>query len=283
MKSDFLNESHAIDTPEHVTFAYEVAGIGNRFIAALVDSLLMGVSLLLLNIAILVGMGLLSAANGGTNGGTGDLSDWVEGLLIALYALVNFALFWGYYTLFEILWNGQTPGKRLVRIRVLRTDGTPAHVSEIVIRNLVRIVDFLPVAYGFGLVTMFFNRQARRLGDFAAGTLVIKEQATVALASLQPPASLLAAPDLANSDLANSTVAAEEDPRLRFPHIRQLTVGDYELIQDVLHRAEQTDGAIFAQRLSRVIAHKLAVDPPPPSEAVAFLRDVLQAYRYRTG
>lgn len=274
MNNDFLNEAHAIDTPERVTFAYEVAGIGNRFIAALVDSVLLGVMLFLLNIVILVGLGILNVGSGASGA-----PDWIEGLLFALYALVSFIVFWGYYIFFEIVWNGQTPGKRLVGIRVLRTDGTPAHISEIVIRNLVRVVDFLPVAYGFGLVTMFFNRQARRLGDFAAGTLVIKEQATVALDSLQAPTLSPSPPPV---DPAVPT-PVEDDPRLRFPHIRQLTIGDYELIQEVLHRSPASQGAeasAFAHRLSRVIAHKLSVDPPAEAEAAAFLQDVLRAYRY---
>src|SRR5690606_14075457 len=118
---------------------------------------------------------------------------WVGGLLIALYALLNFLIFWGYYVLFEYLWNGQTPGKRLVKIRVARTDGNPAGFVEVVIRNLVRVVDFLPTGYGLGLLVMFFSPQARRLGDFAAGTLVVKERSDVDLRALSPPSALAAA------------------------------------------------------------------------------------------
>ena len=105
-----------------------------------------------------------------------DIS-WLGGLALALYALLNFAVFWGYYMLFELLWSGQTPGKRVAKTRVLRTDGNPARTSEVAVRNLVRIVDFLPALYAIGFIVMFFNRQSRRLGDYAAGTLVIRVDA----------------------------------------------------------------------------------------------------------
>ncbi|HXF63974.1 MAG TPA: RDD family protein, partial [Caldilineaceae bacterium] len=108
-----LREEYTIDTPENVTFGYEVAGIGARFIAALIDTLLLGVGLLLLNILLVVLLNLV-----GSNAVVRfDLEaqgpSWIEGLVIALYALLNFAVFWGYYILFELFWNGQTPGKRV--------------------------------------------------------------------------------------------------------------------------------------------------------------------------
>ncbi|MEK7327557.1 MAG: RDD family protein, partial [Chloroflexota bacterium] len=97
--------------------------------------------------------------------------------LVAIFGLISFAFFWGYYILFEMLWNGQSPGKRWVGLRVIRTDGTPITLTESIIRNLVRLVDFLPAYYGVGVVTMFINEQSRRLGDLAAGTLVVHDRA----------------------------------------------------------------------------------------------------------
>ena len=102
-------------------------------------------------------------------------------LLLALLALVVFAIFWGYYIFFEAAWNGQTPGKRLLGLRVMRADGTPVALTEVAIRNLVRIVDFLPLAYGVGVLTMFFQPQSRRMGDLAAGTLVVFDRTGVTL------------------------------------------------------------------------------------------------------
>ena len=166
---EFLN----IDTPENVVFGYEVVGIGSRFLAALIDTLIIGFLLIATNaILILVFVG-----------GFNNLSS-ASSIVIALISLISFAFFWGYYIFFEMTWNGSSPGKRQVGIRVIRADGTPITLAESVIRNLVRLIDFLPGAYGLGLVTMFIDGKARRLGDLAANTLVVREQTAVSLESL---------------------------------------------------------------------------------------------------
>lgn len=269
---NFLEQAYAIDTPENVTFAHEIAGIGNRFIAALIDSAIIMTALFLLNLLLVVGLGVLGSLDPAPVVDEEPMG-WIEGLLLALYALVNFLIFWGYYVLFEYLWNGQTPGKRVVHIRVVRTDGNPAGVIEVMVRNLVRIVDFLPSGYGLGLLVMFFNRQARRLGDFAAGTLVIKERADVHLRSLLPA-------DRFGRPVAQSEESpVDEALLLRYANIRQLTGQDYELIREALYRHQH--GALSSAllpRLAQTIAAKLEVEPPLPSGAGQFLAEVLQAY-----
>jgi uncharacterized RDD family membrane protein YckC len=270
---NFLNQEYAIDTPENVTFAQEIAGIGNRFIAALIDSAIIFTALILLNLILVVGLGILGNMDPISTVEDAPMG-WIEGLLIALYALINFLIYWGYYVLFEYLWNGQTPGKRVVHIRVVRTDGNPAGVVEVMVRNLVRIVDFLPSGYGLGLLVMFFNRQARRLGDFAAGTLVIKERADVHLRSLLP------VDGFGNPAIQSQDEAVDEALLLRYANIRQLTGQDYELIREALYR-ERTGALAYGVigRLAQSIAAKLEVDPPPPSASTQFLGEVLQAYR----
>lgn len=171
---EFLN----IDTPENVVFGYEVVGIGSRFLAALIDTTIIGLLLLATNaILILVFVG-----------GFNDLSS-ASSFVLAVLSLLSFAFFWGYYIFFEMTWNGSLPGKRQVGIRVIRADGTPITLAESVIRNLVRLVDFLPGAYGLGLVTMFIDSKARRLGDLAANTLVVRVQTAVSLESLAKAAT----------------------------------------------------------------------------------------------
>ncbi len=157
-----------IDTPENVTFNYEIAGLGSRFIAALMDSLIIGLSVLLLY-AIVMGIIALSSM-------TAD--DIATMWFFAGLTLASFLVLWGYYVLFETLWNGQTPGKRLAKMQVVRLDGTPISFTESAIRNVVRLVDFLPLGYGIGAIVMFFDPQSRRLGDMAAGTLVVLNQPT---------------------------------------------------------------------------------------------------------
>jgi uncharacterized RDD family membrane protein YckC len=268
---DWLSNEYTIDTPESVTFGYETAGIGSRFVAALVDSVAVVLALIVLNVILLVLL-WLSGDLWESSGLLGDTEiSWAGGLILAIYALVNFFVFWGYYILFEYLWNGQTPGKRLAGIRVVRTDGSPAGFTESAIRNLVRVVDFLPSGYGLGLVVMFFGRQDRRLGDYAAGTLVVKARRDVDVKSLTP----VAGPVTARVEEGQSAGLL-----MAFPTIRRLTAGDYELIQDTLRRDQEDriEDALLP-RLASAIAAKLDVTPPDADDAGRFLWDVMMAYR----
>lgn len=169
------NDLLKIDTPENVTFDYDISGIGSRFLAALIDTAL----IILLQVVVIGSVVVI--ANLTVNNVTETLAAW----LLAAAGLISFVFFWGYYIFFEILWNGQTPGKRRIGLRVIRADGTPVGASEVVIRNLVRIIDFLPTAYGIGVVTMFINPSSRRVGDLAAGTVVVHDRAK-SLGDLSP-------------------------------------------------------------------------------------------------
>jgi len=113
------------------------------------------------------------------------------GLLTGIFFLGTFVITSGYFMVFEILWNGQTPGKRLVGLRVIRESGYPIRPVDAVIRNLVRIVDWLPLVYGVGVLVMLLNQRSRRLGDFASGTIVVREAAWPAVA-FAPPAAAVA-------------------------------------------------------------------------------------------
>lgn len=169
LQDELLN----IDTPENVRFGYEVAGLGSRFMAALVDTTL-----------IVLLLGVMWAAVFGTMVVMGAEVALESSVLVAVGILLNFVFLWGFYIFFEGFWNGQTPGKRWMGIRVMRVSGLPVTLVEVIIRNLVRVIDFLPLAYGVGVVSMFASLQSRRLGDFAAGTLVVFDRTAVTLESL---------------------------------------------------------------------------------------------------
>jgi uncharacterized RDD family membrane protein YckC len=270
-RPDFLHEEYTIETPENVAFGYAVAGIGSRSIGALLDALLLGVALLVVNVVLLVllaALGDLDRLDGAAAGRAAP--SWLGGLALALYALVNFALLWGYFVVFELLWNGQTPGKRVAGIRVVRLDSSPAGALAIVVRNLVRLIDFLPAAYGVGLLTMFIDRRSRRLGDLAAGTLVIRERREIALATLQPAAAP-AAPDPAAAERLDAL--AREYHRLR-----ALSAADYDLIVEALGRRARgaIDDALLA-RLAAALAARLG--GPTPADARQFLMDLAAHYR----
>jgi uncharacterized RDD family membrane protein YckC len=273
--NQWLHEEYTIDTPENVSFGFEVAGIGSRFIGALIDTVIITIALTILNILLGVVLALVGAD---PFNAVDEEASWVAGLLMALYVLLNFLLVSGYYIIFELIWNGQTVGKRVAKIRVVRVNGNPVGFLEIVVRNLVRLVDFLPGAYGVGLVVMFFNRHARRLGDFAAGTMVIKEQAQVTLETLGQRAGLgNEAPAAGPSD------QVIEGWRQRYPRLRHLRTGDYELIRETLRRHDR--GQInpdVLQRLTDAIARKVETTPPTRDWQASrgFLSDVAEAYRH---
>ena len=261
-----LHEEYTIDTPENVTFGYAVAGIGSRFIGALIDNVLIVLLLLLTNFLL---FGAIALADGLPLG----MADWAEGVLIALYALLNFAIIWGYYLVFELVWRGQTPGKRGAGTRVIAVGGGPATFLEVAIRNLVRIVDFMPFGYAVGLVTMLLNRQARRLGDFAAGTLVVKHRGEIKLETLgqAAPAVPLMLPAAAPDDLP------------RFPMLRRLRGSDYELICATLARYDAgMANATLLRRLAVAVATRLQTAPPVLYDSAInrnFLAAVVAAYR----
>jgi uncharacterized RDD family membrane protein YckC len=241
----FPDDRLSIDTPENVTFGYRVAGIGSRFLAALVDSLLIvALQAVVILLVILVSALVLSIEGS-------SLSDFVESensamaWLAAGLGLLAFAFFWGYYIFFELLWNGQSPGKRWVGLRVIRADGAPITLAESIIRNLIRLVDFLPAYYGIGVVTMFVNSQSRRLGDLAAGTVVVYDKAAISLASLASQPTVAQTP---------STFGESQLP------VERLTSQDMEMAEDFIRRRDQlTNRATLAPRLAQALAQRMSL------------------------
>lgn len=142
-------------TPEHVPVRLTPAGPGSRFLALLVDATLISALAatirLLLNLAVPFGLGPALAAAG------------------------VFVLTWGYHVYFEVFRQGRSPGKMLCRLRVIDGRGLPISPQQAFVRNIVRVLDFAPAFYGLGGLVSLFDRHRRRLGDIAAGTLVIKE------------------------------------------------------------------------------------------------------------
>jgi uncharacterized RDD family membrane protein YckC len=163
-----LSEPLRIDTPEQVALELPVAGLGSRFLALALDTLLQGVLYFLVFVLLMVaGPRLLRDLPAGPVWST---------ILPAIGVLLLFCIYWGYFAIFEIVWQGQTPGKRLVDIRVIRDTGRPVDPTAAILRNLLRAVDFLPALYGVGVVVMVLNRNSRRLGDYVAGTVVVHER-----------------------------------------------------------------------------------------------------------
>jgi uncharacterized membrane protein SpoIIM required for sporulation/uncharacterized RDD family membrane protein YckC len=147
-----------VETPEHVTLDYEIAGLGSRALAAVVDHLLL--SLWLLALALMAGY----------------LAGWSKGFGTVFWVVTTFLSAWGYFALFEGLRSGQTPGKRMIGIRVVMDTGHPVNLPAALIRNLIRLADLMPGPYFVGAVMIGLHPRAKRLGDLVAGTLVVRDR-----------------------------------------------------------------------------------------------------------
>lgn len=162
------DETLVIETPERVPLHFALASIGNRFLACAVDHGLQILTILLL-VVVLEWAGLLSHFGSRLS----EAPKWVLAALI----IVAFLIWSGYFVLFEWLWNGQTPGKLLLRLRVIREDGRPVTFWEASARNLLRALDMMPAPfYSIGLVSLFLSARDQRVGDFVAGTVVVRER-----------------------------------------------------------------------------------------------------------
>jgi uncharacterized RDD family membrane protein YckC len=158
-----------IATPEGVELELTLAGVGSRFIAAIVD---FAIQLALLGA---LGVAFLVAGFGGNAG-------------VGAFALLSFLLFAGYDVLFEVLASGRTPGKRLNGLRVVRSDGAAIGFLTSAIRNSLRLVDILPGWYLVGIVTILVTRRNQRLGDLAADTIVVRDRRLPRRADVRVPA-----------------------------------------------------------------------------------------------
>jgi uncharacterized RDD family membrane protein YckC len=162
-----------IDTAEGVALELTLAGVGSRFVAALLDNMIE---------AVVVGAAALIVYVAGAGGGFG----------VALLTIVVFAVLFGYDILFEVLNGGRTPGKKRVGIRVVRTGGEPITFFPSAVRNLLRLVDILPIAYLIGTISILVTKRNQRIGDLVAGTIIVRERGRKDLPS--PPQRVAAPP-----------------------------------------------------------------------------------------
>ena len=175
-----------VETPEHVAVGYELADLGSRFTALLLDSLFLFLAQLFVMFA-LAALGVIAGLG----------AEFLSGVGLGLAIFAGFVVSWGYFVFFEGYRDGQTPGKRRMGIRVVQDGGYPVTFRAAAVRNLVRIVDSLPPpSFGVAGLTMMLHPRTKRLGDIAAGTVVVRdrtgepipeERASDAPSSLGPP------------------------------------------------------------------------------------------------
>lgn len=164
--ADSLGDKLTIETPEQTSLDFAIAGIGSRFLAFALDTLIqMAVGVVVFFGAAILG-GVFAVA-------MPKAAIWG----VAAIGLLFFVTYFGYFAFFEILWNGQTPGKRKIGIRVIKDSGRPLTPAESIARNLMRIVDALPTFYAVGALSAIISKQSKRLGDYVAGSRVVRETA----------------------------------------------------------------------------------------------------------
>jgi uncharacterized RDD family membrane protein YckC len=240
-----------IDTPEQVHLEFALAGVGSRFMATLLDSIIQG----LLYIAIFAAAALVASA---------PLARLTGRWTVALAIFAGFIVTWGYFAIFESVWKGQTPGKKWAGIRVIKDSGRPITPFEAAARNLVRIVDYMPGFYAVGLVTMLLNDKHRRVGDYVAGTLVVHES------SDRESALFFNTP--ANSQFA-------------IPQASHLTLQEAELIETFLSRRLDIPAEIRqqnGQRIADMVSTGLGIAPDVrPADNENFLELLVKEFRNR--
>ena len=170
-------ETLVIETPERVPLAFALASIGNRFLAATIDHFIQFFSI---GIAIWILYYVAGSGMADDDGAFTKLAGEAPKWAVAIMVFIVFLLFTGYFILFEWLWDGQTPGKRMLKLRVIRDDGRPITLWEAAARNLLRVFDAIPgiviPIYSVGLIVIFLNSRDQRVGDIFAGTVVIRER-----------------------------------------------------------------------------------------------------------
>ena len=239
-----LDNTLEVETPEHVRFRFHVAGPTRRAWAYLLDLLVRAMALLIVEIVLVLATGQhIRSAKAISSAGT----------LLSLFLIE-----WGYFVAFEAIWNGSTPGKRALKLRVVKAGGYPLSFTDAVLRNLLRTADFLPVGYLLGLVVMAWDGRFTRLGDRAAGTMVVIEEPVRVAPTivLDPPPT-----------------AAEIES---FPHHVALPLPEREAIELLLRRRDLAPGrrVELAETLAPILARRFGMRVSDPVRFLALLHHV---------
>ena len=243
-----------IDTPEQIQLEFPLAGIGSRFLAIALDTLIQTVLYVAGSFALFAGAGLAKYL---------PSFGWIsENWAIALVIIFLFSVYWGYFAFFEIIWKGQTPGKRLTGIRVIHQSGRPINVYEAIGRNLMRAVDWLPGMYIVGIVCMMISSQNRRLGDHVVGSVVVHDKR----------------PEQIRPDWTTTPPTAVESN----PAIAKITPEELVLIETYLQRRLDLDAAtrdMTAYKIAARISTKTGIQRDPSQSLDDFLESIAKQVR----
>jgi len=254
-----------IETPERVPLHFALASIGNRFLACAIDHALQVLTLIVVAVAF-----TLLANYSSLGDQLSNAPKWVKAVLI----VIVFLIVSGYFAFFEWIWNGQTPGKRWLRLRVIREDGRPVTFWEAAVRNLLRTFDMMPAPfYSIGLISVFISLSDQRVGDMVAGTVVVREREAEVPAFAEVFASRVSDPALRRSFKPVEFVA----------DVNLLTESEIHVVETFLRRRwDLADMARqwMAWRVSLPILYKLRPSYDLPTFTYeGFLEELLHRYR----
>lgn len=262
-----------IMTPEQVQLKFELAGIGSRLVAIIIDTLIQGLCILILWLALFAFVPM---------SGLSDSNSTRYIVFVVCCALFLFAMLSGYFLYFEVAKNGQTPGKKYAKIRVIRDSGHPVDFRSALLRNIMRLIDSLPGAYGVGLVAMFFSPEYRRLGDYVGGTLVVKvgREADLLPSRVKPFDS----PGINEHSSSYSYAGSGILPQEAMPYISSIQKDEYRAIRHFLDRKIELESSVtqnLAAQLAAPIAAKLQINMTSITDQVAFLESVCSEWERR--
>jgi len=254
-----------IETPERVALHFALASIGNRFLACLIDHAMQALTIILMGIAFFALANYSIFSDELTSA-----PKWVYAVAI----LVIFLIISGYFAFFEWLWSGQTPGKRWLKLRVIREDGRPVTFWEATVRNLLRSFDMMPAPfYSIGLISVFTTARDQRVGDLVAGTVVVREREAEAPAFAQVFAAAV----------SDAALRRSFKPVEFTADLSGLTESEIQVVETFLRRRwdlEDIPRQWMAWRVSLPIMYKIRPAYDLPSFTYeGFLEELLHRYR----
>ena len=265
------DEILTIETPEHVELQFALASIGNRFLACAIDHLLQVLAIIAVSF-LFFGLGFKVEKFGSRIASAVEEGNvWIAALLL----LASFVIFMGYFVFFETLWNGQTPGKRWMKLRVIQEDGRPINFFAAFSRNMLRLADMLPPPfYSLGIVSIFASERAKRIGDFLANTVVIKERTAEA-----PKFD-----DIFTSDVID-TALRRIAPAVAFQaDMRSVSEPEIEIVENFLRRRydiPEHPRAWLAWRIAVPLMERLQPSFEGGFNYEGFLEELLARYRVK--
>lgn len=240
-------ETEQIKTPEYVSLNFQLAGLGSRAAALILDSLI-----------LVIGNGLFGLSIYFIFKSNVHFLLINPGLILGLAIICLFVIYWGYFLVCEFFFAGKTIGKKLLGIRVIQDNGHSLTLLSAFIRNFLRIIDMLPTAYFLGMIMVFFHPKHKRLGDVTAGTIVVHERK---------------AKRNRNDSTIEKEIEARNLSREQLPleewALHSFETRDWKLIKTFSHRLLQLPPFERKQRTKQVasiLLTKIGIEPSDKSE-----------------